>query len=115
MRLGTEWIVDASGCDPEKLRDPTAVDRFVDAVIEGLALTVLPPRRVHRFPGEGGITALVLLTESHLALHTFPEHGALTVNLYCCRERPPYAWEAALHASFGAARVHVVEAPRGVP
>jgi len=113
--LGTEWVVDAGGCDPTKLRDPAAVEHFLDVATRALELTSLPPHRTHKFPGEGGITALVLLTESHLAVHTFPEHGALTVNLYSCRARPPYAWEKALREAFGATRVLVREIARAVP
>jgi S-adenosylmethionine/arginine decarboxylase-like enzyme len=30
-------------------------------------------------------TGLVLFAESHLAVHSFPEHGSLTLNLFCCR------------------------------
>jgi len=111
--LGTEWIVDASGCDPDRLREASAIDRFLDAVMRTLELMEIPPHRTHRFPGEGGITALVLLTESHLAVHTFPEHGALTVNLYSCRARPPYGWETALRDAFGATSVCVREIARG--
>ncbi|WP_394838373.1 adenosylmethionine decarboxylase [Pendulispora rubella] len=114
-RLGTEWIVDAGGCDPARLRDVEAVDHFLDVAMRALELTSLPPHRTHKFPGEGGITALVLLTESHLAVHTFPEYGALTVNLYSCRTRPPYAWEKALREAFGATHVQVRELARSVP
>lgn len=38
----------------------------------------------HRFPGPGGITGVVLLAESHLAVHTWPEQGAVTLDVYVC-------------------------------
>ena len=38
----------------------------------------------HRFPAPGGVTGVVLLAESHLALHTWPEHGAVTLDVYVC-------------------------------
>jgi S-adenosylmethionine/arginine decarboxylase-like enzyme len=31
---------------------------------------------------------MLLLMESHLTVHTFPEHGTLCLNLFCCRRRP---------------------------
>ena len=49
------------------------------------------PRIVAAAPG--GITGVALLAESHFAVHTFPEHGALTLNLFCCRPRPD--WDVA--------------------
>lgn len=38
----------------------------------------------HRFPAPGGITGVVLLAESHLAVHTWPELGAVTLDVYVC-------------------------------
>jgi S-adenosylmethionine decarboxylase len=38
----------------------------------------------HRFPAPGGVTGVVLLAESHLAVHTWPELGAVTVDVYVC-------------------------------
>lgn len=112
MNLGVEWVVDASGCTPERLRDRARIEAFLRELMESLRLTAAAPPVVHVFPGEGGVTAMVLLTESHLAIHTFPEHAALTVNLYCCKARPAFAWERALSESFGATHVAVRELAR---
>jgi S-adenosylmethionine/arginine decarboxylase-like enzyme len=38
----------------------------------------------HRFPAPGGITGVVLLAESHLAVHTWPELAAVTLDVYVC-------------------------------
>ena len=38
----------------------------------------------HRFPAPGGVTGVVLLAESHLAVHTWPERGAVTLDAYVC-------------------------------
>ena len=38
----------------------------------------------HRFPAPGGVTGVVLLAESHLAVHTWPELGAVTLDAYVC-------------------------------
>ena len=38
----------------------------------------------HRFPAAGGVTGVVLLAESHLAVHTWPELGAVTLDVYVC-------------------------------
>lgn len=85
----------------------------LDGLVATLALRVVAAPQVHVFPGPGGITALYLLAESHLACHTFPEHGLATVNLYCCRPRPAPPWEALLRDALGAAEVAVVAVPRG--
>jgi len=38
----------------------------------------------HRFPEPGGVTGVVLLAESHLAVHTWPELGVVTLDVYVC-------------------------------
>ena len=38
----------------------------------------------HRFDGGAGVTGVVLLAESHLAVHTWPELGAVTLDVYVC-------------------------------
>ena len=111
--LGIEWVIDAEGCDAASLRDEPRVEQFLDGIVRILALTLAKPRVLHRFGGEAGITALFLLSESHLAIHTFPEHRALTLNLYCCKARPAFDWEVALREAFGATSVVVRELTRG--
>jgi S-adenosylmethionine decarboxylase len=111
---GTEWIVDAHGCDAERLRDAAALRRLCDGVIAALALAVIGEPLVHRFGGPGGVTALYLLAESHLACHTYPESGIATFNLYCCRERAGVDWPELLREALGAARVTVTTVARGL-
>ncbi|MEO6418583.1 MAG: S-adenosylmethionine decarboxylase [Polyangiaceae bacterium] len=111
--LGIEWVIDAEGCDAASLRDEPKVAQFLEGIVRVLALTVAKPPVLHRFEGEGGITALLLLSESHLAIHTFPEHKALTLNLYCCKPRPPFDWALSLRETFGATNVTVRELTRG--
>ncbi|HKE18481.1 MAG TPA: S-adenosylmethionine decarboxylase [Kofleriaceae bacterium] len=113
MNGGVEWIVDAHGCDPARLRDRSAVRALLDRVVAELDLRVLGEPLVHAFEPPGGVTALYLLTESHLCCHTYPESGVATFNLYCCRERAPWPWAAALAEALGAARVDVRRQPRG--
>ena len=113
MSVGIEWIVDAEGCDAAPLQNAARVCALLDRVIADLALHVVGDGHVHTFGGGGGVTVLYLLTESHLACHTYPERGIATVNLYCCRPRPAWPWVEALSETFGAARVTVRSVTRG--
>lgn len=113
MRVGTEWLVDARGCRADALRDLALVRRLLDDVLARLDLHVIGEGAWHKFGGEGGVTGLYLLTESHLSIHTYPEHGAATINLYCCRPRPEFPWSDALSLALGATDVDVTVMPRG--
>ena len=61
----------------------------------------------HKFPGPGGVTGLALLSESHLACHTYPEFGAASFNLYRCSTRTTWPWERMLREMLGATEVNV--------
>jgi S-adenosylmethionine decarboxylase len=109
---GVEWLVEATGADPARLGDVAAIGTLLDAIVADLALTPIGEARWHRFPDPGGVTGLVLLAESHLAVHTFPEHGSLCLNLFCCRPRPRWDFAAGLARHLGAAHVVVRELSR---
>lgn len=113
MSVGTEWFVDAEGCSAALLRDIDAVRAVCEAVIANLDLRVIGQPMWNQFPHPGGVTGLYLLTESHLACHTFPETGIATFNLYCCRPRPAFEWEERLRELLSAGRVTVRTAARG--
>jgi len=113
MIVGTEWLVDALGCRADTLRDLGAVRALLEKVLVRLELRVVGEGVWHKFDGEGGVTGLYLLTESHLSVHTYPEHGAATFNLYCCRRRPDFPWESELSQALGAAKVTVRVIDRG--
>ena len=110
---GTEWLVDASGCDPLRLQSRAVLAALFDQIIADLSLHPLGAPRWHAFPAPGGITGVVLLTESHLTCHTFPEREFAALNLYCCRPRETWPWEAGLRKTLGAAAVHVRTLERG--
>ena len=107
MTLGTEWLIDASGCDAAALADLDRLRAVFDRVIRDLDLNVLGEIAWHQFDHPGGISGLALLSESHLSCHTYPEFRAATFNLYCCRERAPWSWETSLKEMLGAKQVTV--------
>jgi len=113
MIVGTEWLIEAEGCDAEKLRDVEILrDTFARIKVD-LGLITIGKDIWHQFAGEKGITGLVALTESHLACHTYPEYKTATFNLYCCRTRPEWNWEENLKEMLGAQFVSVTIFQRG--
>jgi S-adenosylmethionine decarboxylase len=104
---GCEWIVDAYGCAPSALADPAALRSLFAQVVLDLSLTPVGEPAWHQFPGTGGVTGLLMLSESHLACHTFPEHGTLCLNLFCCRPRDDWDFDGALRRLFGASSVRL--------
>jgi S-adenosylmethionine decarboxylase len=104
---GIEWVVEAFGCSPQALRDPATLERLFQKIILEMKLRPVGETQWHQFPGTGGITGLCLLAESHLACHTFPEHGSLCLNLFCCVPRAEWDFEVVLRQLLEADSVSV--------
>src|SRR5216684_3506472 len=84
---GIEWVVEAFGCSSQSLRDTAVLQDLFNNIIREMKLRPVGETQWHQFPGTGGITGLCLLAESHLACHTFPEHGSLCMILLCSARR----------------------------
>ncbi|MCD9185984.1 MAG: S-adenosylmethionine decarboxylase [Pyrinomonadaceae bacterium] len=115
MIVGTEWLIEAFDCKAEKLREPSVLQDIFARVVSDLGLKTLGEPLWHKFGGEAGVTGLLMLTESHLACHTYPEYQTATFNLYCCRTRPEWDWEQNLREILGANEVKITKIERGNP
>lgn len=113
MTTGTEWLVDATGCDPKRLGDLRTMRELCDEIVSDLKLRTIGAPLWHQFPSPGGVTGMYLLTESHLTCHTFPEFGLATFNLYCCQSHADWPWRTRLSERAGASLVSVRCLPRG--
>ena len=104
---GSEWVVEAYGCDPGRLGDVHALKRLFDALVQELALNPVGEALWHRFPMPGGVTGMLMLAESHLTVHTFPEHASLCMNLFCCTPKGDWSFSKRLGELVGAREVSV--------
>jgi S-adenosylmethionine decarboxylase len=113
LPLGTEWLVDAHGCDPARLGSEGHLRALFARIVHELGLNPAGEPTWRTFPAPGGVTGMLLLTESHLACHTFPERAFAAFSLYCCRPRPEWPWAERLAEDLGARRVEVRAVVRG--
>jgi S-adenosylmethionine decarboxylase len=74
-------------CEPALLTDAGRLGRLCLDAVQGAGLQAVA-QLFHSFPataqGPGGVTATVLLAESHLCVHTWPELAAVTLDVYVC-------------------------------
>ena len=74
-------------CEPNWLVDASALGQRCVAAVEAAGLQAVG-QLFHAFPatelGPSGVTATVLLAESHLCVHTWPEQAGVTVDVYVC-------------------------------
>jgi spermidine synthase len=73
-------------CSVTLLRNSAALQRACVEFSTNAGLTIVGDH-FHTFADAGGVTGLVLLAESHLAIHTWPELNAVTLDVYVCNFR----------------------------
>lgn len=84
MNIGTLFSIDFEDVgDAALLDDPDRLVACLKEIIETSGLEVIGEPLVHRFTPQG-ITYLVVLAQSHLAAHTWPEHRFMTVDFFTC-------------------------------
>ncbi|GBD29726.1 S-adenosylmethionine decarboxylase proenzyme [bacterium HR32] len=111
--VGHHYIVEASGCDPEVISKVERVEQILTraAEVAGVQIWAIS---FHRF-SPVGVSGVVVISESHLSVHTWPETGYVALDIYTCGEdaKPEAAVEYAL-GEFGAKNVHITEVTRGL-
>jgi S-adenosylmethionine decarboxylase len=82
--------MEASGCNYEKLTDIKLLTRLLDNLPEKMGMTKVMPPYVFEYRGEvaddWGLSGIIIIAESHLAFHTFPDKGFVTVDIFSCKD-----------------------------
>lgn len=111
--MGRHVIAELWGCDVEKLNNMSFIEQlFVDAALEAGAEV----REVafHKFAPHG-VSGVVIISESHLTIHSFPEHGYASIDVYTCGERiDPTVASNYISKGLEAKTVEHIQVPRGM-
>lgn len=88
--FGPHLMVDAYGCKCSKLEDLGLVASILEELPAAIDMTKIMPPYVFRYSGEvpddWGVSGVVLIAESHISLHTFPQKGFLSLDIFSCRD-----------------------------
>ena len=107
---GTHLLIDLWGA--ENLTDPTHIDAALrDAALESGA-TILHSH-FHHFSPNGGVSGVVVLAESHISIHTWPERGFAAVDIFMCGACDPHRALPILRRAFSPAEIRLDEQRRG--
>lgn len=111
--IGRHVLAEIWGCDFEILNNMQKVEEYmVEAALEAGA--EVRECVFHKFSPQG-ISGVVVISESHLAIHTWPELGYAAVDVFTCGERVD-PWEACnyLSTKFRAKTMSANETKRGI-
>ncbi len=110
--LGRHILAEFYECDPAMLNDTGAIERAMNEAAAASGATVV--QSVFHMFSPYGVSGVVVVAESHLAVHTWPEYGFAAVDYFTCGEVDAGAAIRCLRAKFGAERVSQREIERGV-
>lgn len=111
--LGRHLIVELFGCTPARLDDLDRVRAAMLAATDAVGATRLSDS-FHRFTPTG-VSGAVVIAESHLSVHTWPDAGYAAVDIFTCGRLDPLAGIALLERALGASEVRAREIVRGLP
>ena len=81
--------IDGFGGNPERLASEELVRGLLDRYPERIGMTKIAPPHVQRYvgskPEDWGVSGFVLIAESHIAVHTFPERGYAWADIFSCK------------------------------
>lgn len=112
--LGTQWTAELYGCDAATLDDVGRISSLMLGAAEVAQATIVDSRFHHFSPY--GVSGVVVIAESHLAIHTWPEHGYAALDVFSCGAT--LLADAAfrfLADRLGATHVDAVRQRRGAP
>ena len=112
--LGRHLLVEYFDCDKNILNDVSRIEEaMTEAAVQSGATIV---RSVFHLFNPHGVSGVVVIAESHLAIHTWPEYGYAAVDYFTCGQAvDPYKADEVLRRELGCLKATVTELNRGIP
>jgi S-adenosylmethionine decarboxylase len=117
--FGSHMMLDCYGCPKDKLSDLDLIYSALDSLPARIGLTKMMPPHVFKYSGQApedwGVSGVVLIAESHISIHTFPEKAHAFIDIFSCQEFDTDFARRQLLETFGATGHEVVLVDREWP
>jgi S-adenosylmethionine decarboxylase len=107
---GTHLLADLWGAS--QLDDPDHIDAALRAAALAAGATILHSH-FHHFSPNGGVSGVVILAESHISIHTWPERDFAAIDIFMCGACDPYLAIPVLQNAFSPTNIRLNEQRRG--
>ena len=91
--FGPHLIIDGSGCNTQKLADRIIIEQVLNDYPAAIGMTKIGGPYIFDYqapdPAYSGVSGFVIIAESHIAIHTFPELDYFTLDIFSCRNFDP--------------------------
>ncbi len=109
---GVHLLADFHGVDAARLKDGAALETMLRSAAHGAGAHILYSH-LHGFGEGAGVTGVVLLAESHISIHTWPEYGFAAVDIFMCGSAQPRLALAIIEAELQAHSFELRTVERG--
>lgn len=109
--LGQHWLIEGYHCDALLLSDPSAMETILQQTAEIMGATIVTSTFHHFSPL--GVSGVLVIQESHLTIHTWPEHAYAAIDIFTCGEIDMQAGVTHLHKALCAGELKIVKMKRG--
>ena len=83
-------IIDGYGGDTQKMQDVDFIYQLLDGYPSTIGMLKISPPKVSNYigskPEDWGVSGFVLIAESHISIHTFPERSYINIDIFSCKE-----------------------------
>jgi S-adenosylmethionine decarboxylase len=115
--FGPHLMLDGYGCAKKKLRDLNLVYKILEELPNRIGMTKIMPPYVFKYSGlkpeDWGVSGFVLIAESHISIHTFPEKNFVSVDIFSCKAFDSEQAETYLKKAFAMEKVECTVVDRG--
>lgn len=111
-------IIDGYSGNAQKMQDVDFIYQLLDAYPSQIGMTKISPPQVSKYigskPEDWGISGFVLIAESHISIHTFPERSYINIDIFSCKEFDAEQTIRDLQQQFGLAEIRSYILNRGL-
>jgi len=112
--LGRHLIAEYADCNGGKLDDLEHIKQSLLEAVRRSGATIVNSV-FHRYAPQG-VSGVVVIAESHMSIHTWPEYNYAAVDFFTCGQTvDPYLANEYLKHALGSTKATVTEMPRGIP
>ncbi len=83
-------VIDGYNGNVEKMKDSEFVHNFLNSYPDAIGMTKITEPHVYEYhgqhPEDWGVSGFVIIAESHISVHTFPERNYFNIDLFSCRD-----------------------------
>ena len=88
--FGLHLMLDGYGCSYEQLTNLDLIYQFLDQCPDLIHMTKIMKPHVFEYhgkvPEDWGVSGFVIIAESHISIHTFPDRGYLSLDIFSCKD-----------------------------